>query len=85
MPDLDTWRREQGYHLAMWMGDATTGRLAAVTMTAELQGQIVVGDMRTVAERYTFDTVAPIGWGFVVGDIDSDQVRVSAVRADDDT
>lgn len=31
---------------------------------------------------YTFPTAAPVGWGFVLGDIDSDKVRVSATLAD---
>ncbi|MFC5676569.1 MSCRAMM family protein [Aeromicrobium endophyticum] len=31
---------------------------------------------------YTFDRPTPQGWTFVLGDIDADQVRVSATRAD---
>ena len=31
---------------------------------------------------YTFDRATPVGWTFVLGDIDSDQVAVSATRAD---
>ena len=31
---------------------------------------------------YTFDPAVPTGWGFVVGDIDADQVSVAATRAD---
>ena len=31
---------------------------------------------------YTFDAAPPTGWGFVVGDIDADQVTVSGTRAD---
>ncbi|MET0928021.1 MAG: carboxypeptidase regulatory-like domain-containing protein [Aeromicrobium sp.] len=31
---------------------------------------------------YTFDRATPLGWAFVLGDIDADQVQVSATRAD---
>ena len=31
---------------------------------------------------YTFDPAVPTGWGFVVGDIDADEVTVGATRAD---
>ena len=32
--------------------------------------------------RYAFASPVPVGWGFVLGDIDSDQVSVSATLAD---
>ena len=32
--------------------------------------------------RYSFASPVPVGWGFVLGDIDSDKVRVSATLAD---
>ena len=32
--------------------------------------------------RYTFQRATPLGWGFVLGDVDADKVTVSATKAD---
>lgn len=36
----------------------------------------------TSVSTYTFASPVPIGWGFVLGDVDADQVQVTATRAD---
>jgi hypothetical protein len=57
--DLDTWRRENGYVLALMTdrhsepGDPA--EVVAITTTAAGQGQLILGNTGWVTDRYTYE------------------------------
>jgi hypothetical protein len=55
--DLDSWRRENGYVLAMFTDRGEEGdpaEVVAITTTATGQGQLILGNTGWVTERFTY-------------------------------